>query len=109
MKEEQFRAWLINHLRRISYRWRARSEVQKKARVSRGMYTCNICKKVYPKKDTQMDHKIPVVDPAKGFTTFDDFINRLFVPESGWQVVCKTCHKDKTDKENSKRKRGKKK
>lgn len=108
MKEEQFRAWIINHLRRASYRWRARSEVQKKSRVSRGMYTCNSCKKVYSKKETQVDHVVPVIDPVKGFTTFDEFIRRLFVPASGWQILCKPCHKIKTDKENKKRKKKKK-
>ena len=43
-----------------------------------------------------MDHIIPVVDPKTGFTTWDEYIERLFVPKGGWQMLCKSCHDTKT-------------
>lgn len=51
-----------------------------------------------------MDHIKPVVDPKKGFTTWDDFINRLYCEESNLQAICKGCHSAKTRQEKECRK-----
>ncbi|MDW8345659.1 MAG: HNH endonuclease signature motif containing protein [Bacteroidia bacterium] len=97
------RAFIINVLRRASFTWWSRTAALKKARVKRGIYRCNICKYEGPLKDFEMDHVIPVIG-KEGFTTFDEFIERLF-PDSpnGWQLLCKPCHTDKTNKENEER------
>jgi 5-methylcytosine-specific restriction endonuclease McrA len=47
-----------------------------------------------------MDHKIPVVDPQEGFTTWDSYINRMFCPEENFQVLCSPCHDTKTKSED---------
>lgn len=52
-----------------------------------------------------MDHIIPVVG-ADGFTTWDDYIERMFVDREGFQVLCKACHKIKTDEEKGERTKG---
>lgn len=67
-------------------------------------YKCNGCKKDFPSKEVEVDHIKPVVDPVKGFVSWDEFISRLYCKVSNLQVLCKTCHKKKTDKEKLKRK-----
>lgn len=90
-------------LRRLSYRWYPRNEALKEARLERGIYKCNACKGSFPKKGIQLDHVLPVIDPSTGFTTWDAFIHRLLPGRSGWQVLCRDCHKGKSGRENSKR------
>lgn len=55
-----------------------------------------------------MDHVSPVIDPVKGFTTWDDFINRMFCDELGFQCLCVDCHNLKTKAENKVRREYKK-
>jgi len=66
-------------------------------------YECNKCKVLFPSKDVQVDHIKPIVSPAKGFTSWDDFIGALFCPKKNLQVLCKDCHAVKTKKETIKR------
>lgn len=47
----------------------------------------------------QVDHIKPVVDPKKGFTTWDEFIDRLFCERKNLQAICLECHKVKTAEE----------
>ena len=65
-------------------------------------FLCNQCKEDYPQKDVEVDHIIPIVSPATGFTTWDDFIKGLFCDASNLQVLCKTCHLTKSKKEREK-------
>lgn len=97
---EQKRKWLIQALRRASYRWPGRNEAMKAARVDRGQYRCNSCKRIFGRKEIQMDHVEPVIDVHRGFTTLDDYAARLIPNVDGWQCLCKTCHKFKSAQEN---------
>mgnify|MGYP003636693877 CR=1 FL=1 len=45
---------------------------------------------------TVVDHIYPAVDPAKGWQSYDDFISRLFCEADNLQLLCKTCHDQKT-------------
>lgn len=93
-------------LRKASLFWWTRQVAVKKARVARGVYRCNSCGYEGKRKEFEIDHVVPVVDPVKGFVSFDEYINRL-LPDSpsGWQVLCHSCHDKKTEKENKKRKK----
>lgn len=97
--------WIKNAIRRASYRWPPRSEAKIKARVSRGIYICAICNKEQKAKDIQLDHVEPVVAVETGFVDWNQFIDRLFVPITGFQVLCKPCHTEKSIKENEKRRK----
>jgi len=97
------KSYAINALRRASYRWPARGQVDKKQRVERGKYYCNICKAVFRKKDTQMDHVSSVI-PVTGWDSFDGYIDRMFCDVAGFQRICKPCHLNKSQGENSTRK-----
>ena len=103
-KPFDLKAYLKNVLRRASYRHSARSEALKRARTARNTYTCNDCKQSFPNKSVAVDHLQPVVNPETGFTTWDDYIARLFCGPDLLQVLCDTCHDAKTAREREIRK-----
>ncbi len=101
--------WLLHKLRRISYQFPERKEVLANARVSRGKYTCAICKgSNFGPKEIQLDHILPVISPHDGFVDWNTYIERLFCSADGWQVCCRVCHGYKTTQENSIRSQTKK-
>lgn len=105
--------FLINALRRCSFRWRPRSIAERKARVQVGTYStgrpkfqyrCAGCGNLFLKKDVDWDHVVPVVPPEgyKSGKDFDleEFAERLFCEEDGWQILCHAvCHAHKTEAE----------
>ena len=68
-------------------------------------YRCVTCEGVFIAADVQVDHINPVVDPKKGFVSWDVYITRMFCEIEGLQVMCKPCHKEKTAQEKLKRKK----
>ena len=105
-------------LRQISYRWPPKHQVKKEAWVKRGVYRCagykkrwhhvplSIQQSKYNKKKSNnvfVDHIDPVIDPKKGFVSWDETISRMFCEKEGLQVLCKDCHKRKTKDERQKR------
>lgn len=103
---------MISNLRMASYKFLPRTLALKDARVAYGRYKCASCMQVHPKRDIQLDHVVPVVDPLQGVPRlnngefdYNTYIKRLFVPKVGWQVLCKSCHQKKTNDENKKRRR----
>jgi len=95
-------------LRRGSTRWAPKNETKKEARVSRGKYKCNCCKKVVGASKIEkgkrvtnvfVDHIQPVVSVEEGFTTWDSFIENLFCEKDNLQLICKACHSRKTMEE----------
>lgn len=99
MKDFKLKAFIVSTLRRASYRHPARNESLKRAKIDRNQYKCNCCRGVFPRKEVQIDHIIPVVDPIVGFVSWDEYINRMFCPVEGYQILCITCHDNKTDEE----------
>ena len=107
--EGRFNTFITSTLRAGARRWPPKYETlnhaktEKKTNPSTGRlaqhYKCNICGGEFPQKEIQVDHIKPVVDPKKGFTTWDDFIDRLFCEKSNLQAICKGCHKIKTKEE----------
>ncbi len=106
-KKAKPRAWnldryLINLLRRASYKLRPRTEAVNKARVTYGKYKCANCEKAFDRLAIQVDHIHPVV-PITGFDNWDGYIHRLFCDAEGLQILCKPCHKQKSVAENKER------
>lgn len=108
MTPAMFITFIKGHLRKASRWWKPLSETLKEARVARGWYLCNSCKENVPNstvvngkrvKNIQVDHRNPVVDPLKGFTTWDEFISRLFCEKENLQVLCSACHNFKSQQE----------
>jgi len=113
--EARFRSFVTSALRAASRRWPPKYKALKEAFVGRQVnaktgkmamhYKCVACQKLYVASDVQVDHIKPVVDPKKGFVSWDDFINRIFCEIENLQVLCKPCHKIKTDQEKAERKK----
>jgi 5-methylcytosine-specific restriction endonuclease McrA len=98
------KSFLINALRRASYRWPSRYKAAKRSHIGRNTYFCEECGVIGTKKETQMDHTIPAVDPVDGWIDLDVFADRLYCEEEGWRRLCIPCHSAKTSIENDTRK-----
>lgn len=66
-------------------------------------YACHNCGNDYPLTNVVVDHIEPVV-AVTGFTNWHDVVIRMFCGVEGLQVLCKTCHKIKSNEENALRK-----
>lgn len=106
--KERLRKWLISQLRRLSYRVPdgQRLEAMRRARVGYGKYKCAHCAKVCAPKEYQLDHIEPVIAPEDGWVSYDVYVERLFLPEKGadlLQALCLECHHKKSAQENARR------
>jgi 5-methylcytosine-specific restriction endonuclease McrA len=110
--EARFTTFIKNLLRSGSRKWAPNQIALKEARSSRGMYLCAECNEYVPTtvydeekkkrvKNVLVDHIIPVIPPDEGFTTWDSFIEGLFVEVDKLQVLCLACHKTKTAEETA--------
>jgi len=98
------KSFILNVLRKASYRYKYANEAVKNARVDRGVYECNACKNRFKLKDLKRDHVSPVVCPLLGFIDWNTYIDRLFCHDSnGYQMLCESCHQMKTNQENKER------
>lgn len=97
-------AFIRSAMRRASSRWKpiwqtklaARRPYLGNRRNQKYVYECCLCKKHYPNSKIQVDHIIPV----GAFSKLDDiqgFVQRLFCEAHNLQVLCKECHKRKTN------------
>jgi len=84
--------------------WPPRLEAKKRSKVpgKSGWYRCEICKG--EREKIEIDHVIPCIRPADGFTSWDDYINSRFVETADkLQAICHDCHKEKSKRENKER------
>lgn len=104
--EGRLKAFIVSGLRSCSRRYPPKyqcladacvgKKINKKTNRLGNHYTCNGCKDEFPSAEVQVDHIIPVVDPATGFVDWNTYIERMFCEKSNLQVLCKACHKSKT-------------
>jgi len=103
-KRSNLKSFIINALRRATYRWPPRGDALKCSRKERGLYQCAHCEEYFKNKEICLDHITPVVDPKTGFTTWDEYIEKMFPEKEGFQVLCRRCHDVKTGLEDEMRK-----
>ncbi len=78
-----------------------RLEAKKRAKhpTKKGWYVCEMCKG--EREKIEIDHKIPCIKPADGFTSWDAYITSRFVEDaSALQALCHECHAAKSKEEN---------
>lgn len=104
--ESRFHSFIKSALRSASSRWPPKFAALDAACVGKKInwktkrggkhYKCNCCMGEFPASEVQVDHIQPVIDPFKGFISWDEVVNRLFCEADGYQVLCTECHKNKT-------------
>lgn len=111
--QARYNSFIKSALRSASQRWPPRYETLNDACVGQRVnpasgrlakfYTCNACKQIFPAKDVEVNHKIPVV-PTEGFDNWDNVIKRMYCEKEGLETLCKPCHKATTKRESEERK-----
>ena len=113
--EARYRAFVISALRAYMKRFPPKWKALKAAMVGRKVnkysgrlaehYLCANCGEFFIARDVQVDHIDPVVSPNEGFQDWWTFITRLYCEAENLQVLCKPCHKEKTNRERKERKK----
>lgn len=93
--------YVIKALRRLFLYWPARRECRHLAERGKDLYLCAKCNIIYIRKDTHVDHVIPVIDPQIGFVDWNTYVERLFCQTSNLVILCRECHGKKTREENT--------
>lgn len=52
----------------------------------------------------ELDHNKPVIEPKRGFVTWDEYLDRLFCGPDDLTVLCKACHLGVSREEMNERK-----
>lgn len=109
----RYRSFIKGGLRSISQRWPPKYTVLGEAFVGQRInrktgrlakhYRCRSCQNDFPLKEVEVNHIQPVI-PVSGFDSWDGVISRLFCEKEGLEVLCVSCHKEVTRKENEERK-----
>lgn len=109
--EARFKSFIKGNLRRSTQKWKPIQDCLKEARVERGLYLCAGCNQTVSatikndsgkrEKNIHVDHINPIIDPATGWTSYDDMIDRMFCEKENLQALCKECHDKKTNDEKA--------
>jgi len=115
--QARYNSFIKSTLRRACVRWGPIQDCLKLARVRRGWYLCACCGEEVPAtvkaviktgknagkekrvKNAIADHIRPIIDPATGFTTWDECIENMFCELDNLQCVCHACHQVKCQEE----------
>lgn len=108
--EARFKQFIISQIRGATRKWDPKIQAKKLAWRKRGLYECNMCHNLVPPTipsakggrrlaNVLVDHINPIVDPCRGFTSWDEYIERTFCELEGFQVLCRACHSQKTAEE----------
>jgi hypothetical protein len=109
MTESAFWTFIRSALRQKSRWWKPITECKMKSRrIYKGPnkrqkfeYQCNTCKKWYPDKQINVDHIIGA-GSLNCSADLAGFVDRLFCEQDNLQVLCETCHNEKTQLEKQK-------
>jgi len=87
----------VRKARRERVRYKENGEKSKRPYVE---YECASCKSRSPRSEVQVDHITPVI-ALTGPGSIQELVDRQFT--SDLQMLCKACHKQKTNKERKER------
>lgn len=105
----RFNSFITSILRSGSRRWGPKYTTLASAKRGKSIneasgrlaekYECASCSGLFPARLVQVDHIVPM---GQG-RSWDDFINELYCEADNLQVLCKTCHAEKTKLERKKK------
>ena len=104
MTEAGFWGFIRRNLRRASLKWQPKRDAEIDCRREavnpvhprqKWEYQCSICDDWFPRKECELDHKIPA-GSLKCAGDLPLFVTRLFCEKDGFSMRCKTCHAAKT-------------
>lgn len=111
------KSFIVSVLRGGSRRWPPKYETlneaktEKKVNQSTGRiaqhFRCASCGEEFPAKQVNVDHILPVVDPVVGFVDWNTFVENLYCEKENLQVLCSTCHTEKSNLEKKEKQRAK--
>lgn len=105
MTEAQFWGMFRNALRRLTMLWKPGNAYLKSIRRDRQSenkrikfeYPCEHCFKWFRREDIELDHKIEC-GSLRSFEELAKWCSRAFIEvDGGWQSLCSTCHRIKTN------------
>jgi len=112
--EGRIKSFIISGIRSAFRRWPPKYECLANASVGRKVNKatgrlaehkkCASCGGEFPSNKIEADHIEPVIDPKTGFIDWNTYISRIAVGVEGYQALCLTCHKEKTNLEKQQRK-----
>lgn len=106
--EAKYFGFIRNALRNANKRYPPRFEALAKAKHKvdwgriKTAYKCAKCKQLFSAKEVEVDHIVPA-GSLKCYADLPSFVERMFCEVDGLQVLCKSCHKDKTAAERKAR------
>ena len=106
--EARFFAFIRSALRRAWSRYPVRFDALKSSRRAysgpntrqKWEFRCSACQKWHMAKEVQVDHITPC-GPLNSFDDLPGFVKRLFPEKEGLAILCKPCHKTKTQNERN--------
>lgn len=109
--ESQYFGFIRGVLRKGASRYPVKFQVKEKARRikpagtpgrHRFEYQCASCLNWFQDKDVEVDH-IVSAGSLKTYADIPGFVERLFCEEDNLQLLCKGCHREKTNEERKKK------
>lgn len=107
--EARYRTFIRSAIRAATMKWppaqHAWRLVQRKSQLPdkrvKFEYQCNTCNNWFMRKDCENNHIVPsgVMMVGMDHTTIGDYIDRLLSDVHGYEILCKPCHKLKTDEQ----------
>lgn len=94
----QQKSYIMQAIRKVWLLSDARKEALRQARFGK-LYLCNECGKSFARKEVHVDHR----EPIGSFLDWNTWIERLFCNADNLQILCKSCHKSKTNRERDER------
>jgi hypothetical protein len=106
MTEKAFFSWIRSHARRLSLKWKPRSDFLKEHRRpyigdnkrTKWEYQCRDCLGWFIQKNIEVNHIIQC-GSITCFGEIGGFYERLLCEKDGYEILCKECHRRLTNKQ----------
>lgn len=89
---------IISALRRGFLTYPSRLDAINKAKRPGNKYECNCCHKLISRFGIECDH----IEPVGSFENWNSYVAKLFVTVDKLQILCISCHREKTKTQNAK-------